>query len=174
MHSETCDRPRGEMATVWWRPATSPDWLVRPEPWRGRPQWPRSIHCSAAWPASSSSRSKLMAPDFERLARMPCPIASLASSGMRLFNSALVSVSKLLESTESVGFQRRWPDSRRGRRCGRLRTDRNTIVIRSEEHTSELQSPDHLVCRLLLEKKKTSSTTPEALRPVRAANRRQG
>src|SRR5258708_19198632 len=26
--------------------------------------------------------------------------------------------------------------------------------MRSEEHTSELQSPDHLVCRLLLEKKK--------------------
>src|SRR5258708_30592098 len=26
--------------------------------------------------------------------------------------------------------------------------------FRSEEHTSELQSPDHLVCRLLLEKKK--------------------
>src|SRR5258708_21373746 len=28
------------------------------------------------------------------------------------------------------------------------------IITRSEEHTSELQSPDHLVCRLLLEKKK--------------------
>src|SRR5438552_4716365 len=28
------------------------------------------------------------------------------------------------------------------------------IRHRSEEHTSELQSPDHLVCRLLLEKKK--------------------
>src|SRR5207244_11955366 len=28
-------------------------------------------------------------------------------------------------------------------------------ACRSEEHTSELQSPDHLVCRLLLEKKKT-------------------
>src|SRR5947208_6699919 len=28
---------------------------------------------------------------------------------------------------------------------------------RSEEHTSELQSPDHLVCRLLLEKKKRQS-----------------
>src|SRR5258708_20838049 len=27
-------------------------------------------------------------------------------------------------------------------------------IDRSEEHTSELQSPDHLVCRLLLEKKK--------------------
>src|SRR5258708_26781134 len=30
---------------------------------------------------------------------------------------------------------------------------------RSEEHTSELQSPDHLVCRLLLEKKKNHKTT---------------
>src|SRR5258708_15323601 len=29
-------------------------------------------------------------------------------------------------------------------------------IIRSEEHTSELQSPDHLVCRLLLEKKKST------------------
>src|SRR5947208_6212865 len=28
------------------------------------------------------------------------------------------------------------------------------LKARSEEHTSELQSPDHLVCRLLLEKKK--------------------
>src|SRR5258708_20506304 len=28
------------------------------------------------------------------------------------------------------------------------------LTVRSEEHTSELQSPDHLVCRLLLEKKK--------------------
>src|SRR5258708_23309558 len=31
-------------------------------------------------------------------------------------------------------------------------------VQRSEEHTSELQSPDHLVCRLLLEKKKRRIT----------------
>src|SRR5258708_31137800 len=31
---------------------------------------------------------------------------------------------------------------------------RPTADERSEEHTSELQSPDHLVCRLLLEKKK--------------------
>src|SRR5947208_15260442 len=36
------------------------------------------------------------------------------------------------------------------------RTDTGCFLIaeRSEEHTSELQSPDHLVCRLLLEKKK--------------------
>src|SRR5258708_27101079 len=38
------------------------------------------------------------------------------------------------------------------------------VEHRSEEHTSELQSPDHLVCRLLLEKKKKQHrrrTTPE-------------
>src|SRR5258708_19990353 len=31
-------------------------------------------------------------------------------------------------------------------------------TLRSEEHTSELQSPDHLVCRLLLEKKKMENS----------------
>src|SRR5258708_23441873 len=35
------------------------------------------------------------------------------------------------------------------------------FLVRSEEHTSELQSPDHLVCRLLLEKKKTKPPTHE-------------
>src|SRR5256885_6829943 len=34
-----------------------------------------------------------------------------------------------------------------------------STVVRSEEHTSELQSPCNLVCRLLLEKKKTQSPT---------------
>src|SRR5947208_13594153 len=41
--------------------------------------------------------------------------------------------------------------------CGHLTTDQQGgvhVPLRSEEHTSELQSPDHLVCRLLLEKKK--------------------
>src|SRR5215216_6906440 len=46
----------------------------------------------------------------------------------------------------------------RSRTCpGRTRHDprcRPPPGTRSEEHTSELQSPDHLVCRLLLEKKK--------------------
>ena len=32
-------------------------------------------------------------------------------------------------------------------------TPKTAKALRSEEHTSELQSPDHLVCRLLLEKK---------------------
>src|SRR3712207_7305635 len=33
--------------------------------------------------------------------------------------------------------------------------DRRAALVRSEEHTSELQSRQYLVCRLLLEKKKT-------------------
>src|SRR5439155_3640728 len=36
--------------------------------------------------------------------------------------------------------------------------------VRSEEHTSELQSRGHLVCRLLLEKKKTNKLKPNVLR----------
>src|SRR5258708_24941784 len=39
---------------------------------------------------------------------------------------------------------------------GRLERKNVKLEVRSEEHTSELQSPDHLVCRLLLEKKKST------------------
>src|SRR3989475_3858926 len=35
------------------------------------------------------------------------------------------------------------------------------ILLRSEEHTSELQSQSNLVCRLLLEKKKTTASTQD-------------
>src|SRR4051794_25317452 len=41
-------------------------------------------------------------------------------------------------------------------------------TLRSEEHTSELQSPVHLVCRLLLEKKKTHRTGDRRCPPHRA------
>src|SRR5258708_12404936 len=39
---------------------------------------------------------------------------------------------------------------------------------RSEEHTSELQSPDHLVCRLLLEKKKKYDTLTQPAPSLRS------
>src|SRR5438876_9689462 len=48
------------------------------------------------------------------------------------------------------------PGRARRRRCARRRDFRRGA--RSEEHTSELQSPVHLVCRLLLEKKKKKKT----------------
>src|SRR5258708_29184103 len=47
---------------------------------------------------------------------------------------------------------------RRVARNARAQSDRSAVP-RSEEHTSELQSPDHLVCRLLLEKKKNNKET---------------
>src|SRR5258705_10000743 len=49
-------------------------------------------------------------------------------------------------------------------RCSspRQRPLKNATPTRSEEHTSELQSLRHLVCRLLLEKKKTRKKTRSA------------
>src|SRR5258708_26096075 len=51
-------------------------------------------------------------------------------------------------------------------RCRNFTKQQNVDVKnRSEEHTSELQSPDHLVCRLLLEKKNKilpSKTHPDS------------
>src|SRR6185436_12154678 len=41
-------------------------------------------------------------------------------------------------------------------------------ATRSEEHTSELQSPDHLVCRLLLEKKKFHTSNPSVEKTANA------
>src|SRR3712207_6983156 len=52
------------------------------------------------------------------------------------------------------GRRRRVPRAVRRRRLLRPRAD-----VRSEEHTSELQSRQYLVCRLLLEKKKKQTIT---------------
>src|SRR2546430_3476122 len=63
-----------------------------------------------------------------------------------LFRSALVFISKISAERWYVSFVAPvWP----------LRVPRR---IRSEEHTSELQSQSNLVCRLLLEKKKKQVT----------------
>src|SRR5437763_9295414 len=48
----------------------------------------------------------------------------------------------------------RLPRRARARGCGARAGDARGAAVRSEEHTSELQSPMYLVCRLLLEKKK--------------------
>src|SRR5258708_22624183 len=64
----------------------------------------------------------------------------------------------------------------RGHRCDAILESSNRRelrVERSEEHTSELQSPDHLVCRLLLEKKKNpgSRCRCSSAPPSRCCNR---
>src|SRR3989442_9868937 len=66
--------------------------------------------------------------------------------------------STLFPYTTLFRSRRRFPHERAGTRhrgAVRARSD-----FRSEEHTSELQSRPHLVCRLLLEKKKTSPSSP--------------
>src|SRR5437764_11456150 len=45
------------------------------------------------------------------------------------------------------------------------------VGMRSEEHTSELQSPMYLVCRLLLEKKKVRAPRAASMTPCHAATR---
>src|SRR5207244_10662697 len=57
------------------------------------------------------------------------------------------------------GAQPRVHHRRPARRAVPLGDLRHGRYRRSEEHTSELQSPDHLVCRLLLEKKKSNEST---------------
>src|SRR2546422_7903509 len=63
--------------------------------------------------------------------------------------------------------------SRAGSRRSPSRVTPRTVAFRSEEHTSELQSRLHLVCRLLLEKKKKkrhikrSQSVPVAKHSVR-------
>src|SRR5947208_4376135 len=51
-------------------------------------------------------------------------------------------------------FERQTEQKRESKRACRRHLSLILFSARSEEHTSELQSPDHLVCRLLLEKKK--------------------
>src|SRR5690606_40472911 len=50
--------------------------------------------------------------------------------------------------------QRRWDQSRADLAAGQALVATGMDQLRSEEHTSELQSRENLVCRLLLEKKK--------------------
>src|SRR5258708_28784744 len=82
-----------------------------------------------------------------------------------LFRS-LASGQALAEESTTVGgrlfIDFSYIDQKSDNGTGAVKTDASgvgTDVKRSEEHTSELQSPDHLVCRLLLEKKKNKQNT---------------
>src|SRR5258708_23661279 len=78
--------------------------------------------------------------------------------------STLFPYTTLFRSYDAQGVDHRWARiDAVVRRLGRAGAD---DAARSEEHTSELQSPDHLVCRLLLEKKKTNLIKPPRIRRV--------
>src|SRR2546430_13479482 len=64
------------------------------------------------------------------------------------------------------------PGERSAAHCGNALSrspECRSLLDRSEEHTSELQSQSNLVCRLLLEKKKTTIRTKPAPRHLQAS-----
>src|SRR5436305_5276758 len=98
---------------------------------------------------------------------LPPPPRSSLFPYTTLFRSGHRPLGGLLPGPAGAGERERRPD---GPAVGR--GDRQA---RSEEHTSELQSRPHLVCRLLLEKKKgagsEAATIASARRPARRCPR---
>src|SRR5207244_13289169 len=109
------------------------------------------------------ARLRLHPPYFLFLV-LPAPPTSPLFPYTTLFRSR---PSQLLDRAECV-FTRQPADDATERRREPTHVLAQLCVLRpgrarSEEHTSELQSPDHLVCRLLLEKKKIQSNTQATL-----------
>src|SRR5438552_14777093 len=73
---------------------------------------------------------------------------------LSLHDALPISGAEVLAGEEGIGG-----DPPQLPRQAQFAVDRAPRADRSEEHTSELQSPDHLVCRLLLEKKKKTRRT---------------
>src|SRR5439155_22985399 len=97
-------------------------------------------HHLHSFPTRRSSDLKSTARSPPRaMGRLSARTVSRASSRLRWSSRS--------PPTRTLSGSRRWHRRRRARR------------LRSEEHTSELQSRGHLVCRLLLEKKKKKTNT---------------
>src|SRR5690348_17462216 len=74
------------------------------------------------------------------------PSVGVATPGVQQRRAALAAE---ITATSPCGMTMRRPPA-----AATSATCCGVVTVRSEEHTSELQSPVHLVCRLLLEKKK--------------------
>src|ERR1039457_7553776 len=85
-----------------------------------------------------------------KAARLPLERAVSASTDMGKSFQSTMSETKPTDP-QSRRLYRKTPSAEGG-------DQEYSSVLRSEEHTSELQSPCNLVCRLLLEKKKTQQT----------------
>src|SRR5690348_3755609 len=123
----------------------------------------------ATWPGLG--RLSSLRDEIDRL--FEAPLAELARSSSQLL-SGWTPALDVLEDKDNVVVKAEVPGMKKdeieislhdgslsisGERKGESKTEdaemyRSERFFRSEEHTSELQSPVHLVCRLLLEKKK--------------------
>src|SRR5277367_6928515 len=81
---------------------------------------------------------------------MTCRVAPAAASACSIARTGVAPIPAL---SSTIG---RSPGCRTKSPRGELTSRRSPTRIRSEEHTSELQSHHDLVCRLLLEKNKTA------------------
>src|SRR5215813_5805166 len=97
--------------------------------------------------------------------RLPVPSCPVCPSFFFFFNDTATTEIYTLSLHDALPISSCWarrrPQSRRPRTCIFIGTAPPSFARckpRSEEHTSELQSRPHLVCRLLLEKKKKPST----------------
>src|SRR2546426_8244726 len=84
------------------------------------------------------------------------PYTTLFRSRMNQVAHALRDAGALIvhAPSDTMAFYAGTPARQRALAAPRVRIPEPLIHPRSEEHTSELQSPCNLVCRLLLEKKK--------------------
>src|SRR5258708_27083267 len=81
----------------------------------------------------------------------------------RIVTASKTNTSRGERLTQLHQMTRKHPSCRECGECGIFLAGASSTRppdVRSEEHTSELQSPDHLVCRLLLEKKKPTNPHP--------------
>src|SRR5207244_11452491 len=106
-----------------------------------------SVCLVSAWSVSSIRASVFHLLYFLFFLMLRRPPRSTLFPYTTLFRSFLLQFRRgtRADSQSAISLQRSAP------------ADASRAPARSEEHTSELQSPDHLVCRLLLEKKKKAS-----------------
>src|SRR4051794_41193762 len=82
---------------------------------------------------------------------------------MGLTSFASKPIEDVVAANPQTFFQMYWVGTREEMLARMERAKRAGALHRSEEHTSELQSPVHLVCRLLLEKKKKQNMETQSM-----------
>src|SRR3712207_7744840 len=82
-------------------------------------------------------------------------VVGIAGSHISSFNTEVTLLNRSKNLTITQRFVKKLENE--ARELMDLDEDERVMHIRSEEHTSELQSRQYLVCRLLLEKKKTEN-----------------
>src|SRR3989475_9370071 len=95
---------------------------------------------------------------------MTIPIPDCASFRKISRNSCCAERSSATDGSSRTKARGSWTSARAISIRRASPDDISSVNLRSEEHTSELQSQSNLVCRLLLEKKKKQEQKPEHIK----------